>query len=196
MEEKQKIIYFVTGNNNKFKEVSDMFLKENLKYTLKQSTIEPVEIQADKLKEIAIFKLNSVRDKIDESIFVEDAGFFVDTPLNGFPGPYSSYVHKTIGNEGIVRMIDDFPQTKAHFEAAIAFYYKPLDKSIIFEGIVKGKVAKKKRGTNGFGFDPIFIPNKNPDYTFAEISTVEKNRFSHRGEALKKLIKFLEENDL
>jgi XTP/dITP diphosphohydrolase len=141
-----------------------------------------------------LFKLNSVKEKMNESFFIEDAGFFVDKPLNGFPGVYSSYVFKTIGNEGIIKLIDDFARSKAHFSAVIAFYFKPLDKIFLFEGEIEGKVSKAIRGKGGFGFDPIFIPNIISDKTFAELSTEEKNKISHRGQALKKLVAFLKEN--
>ena len=194
MDKDNNIIYFVTGNNNKFEEVSEVFENENLNYFLKQSTIEPVEIQADSCKQVAEFKLNSVKEKIDESFFVEDAGFFVDEPLKGFPGVYSSYVFKTIGNEGILKQISNFNNTSAHFSAVIALYFKPLRKNFIFEAKVHGKLAKQLRGKGGFGFDPIFIPDSCPEFTFAELTTKEKNKISHRGKALKLLIKFLKEN--
>ena len=98
---------------------------------------------------------------------------------------------KTIGNKGILRLIDDFEKTSAHFTSIIALYFKPLDKNLFFEGNIHGKISKTVRGERGFGFDPIFIPNSIPNKTFAEISTEEKNYISHRGQALKKLIIFL-----
>jgi len=188
------IIYFITGNINKFNEVSQLFQEANLNIKLEQLDLDPVEIQADSVREVALFKLNNIKDKVDGSFFVEDAGFFVDNPLNGFPGVYSSYVYKTIGNEAILKSIESFGDTKAHFAAAIALYFKPLDKILVFEGIVKGKVASKIRGSHGFGFDPIFIPKEIPDKTFAELPMEKKNEISHRGRALKKLINFLNDN--
>jgi XTP/dITP diphosphohydrolase len=194
MKNENDIICFVTGNIDKFNEVLDIFQSEDIKYDLKQLDLEPVEIQANTIKDVASFKLNSIMNKTESSFFVEDAGFFVDEPLRGFPGVYSSYVFKTIGNEGILRLIDDFNNSKAHFSAAVAFYFKPLDETFLFEGEVKGRVSEKLRGKGGFGFDPIFIPNIIPDKTFAELTREEKNRVSHRGQALKKLIAFLKEN--
>jgi len=187
-------INFITGNINKFNEVSKLFQEANLNLKLEQLDLDPIEIQADTLKEVALFKLNNIKDKVDGSYFVEDAGFFVDQPLNGFPGVYSSYVFKTIGNKAILKSIESFDNTEAHFAAAIALYFKPLDKTIVFEGIVKGKVSTEMKGSNGFGFDPIFIPEEIPDKTFAELTMEKKNKISHRGRALKKLISFLKEN--
>ncbi len=193
MKDKKKIIYFVTGNIHKFNEVLEFFKKENVDYILKQKEVKTIEIQADTIKEVALHKLESVKKDINGSFFIEDAGFFVDKPLNGFPGAYSSYVFKTIGNKGLLKLINDFDQSEAYFSVIIAFYFKPLEKVILFDGCVKGKVSKNIIGKGGFGFDPIFIPDKIPNKTFAELSTEEKNEFSHRGKALKKLIKFLKE---
>ena len=189
----QKIINFVTGNNHKYKEISTLFRKENLNYILKQKNIKTIEIQAESIKEVALYKLESIKGQLNGSYFIEDAGFFVDTPLSGFPGVYSSYVMKTLGNIGIIRLIDDFEKSQAHFTTIIALFFEPLKKNLIFEGKVYGKVSRTARGSRGFGFDPIFIPNKIQDKTFAELTTEEKNNVSHRGQAWRKFIKFLKE---
>ncbi|MFX1321157.1 MAG: RdgB/HAM1 family non-canonical purine NTP pyrophosphatase [Promethearchaeota archaeon] len=194
MNNKNEILYFITGNNNKFNEVLSFFEKESLNYFLNQKKIKTLEIQADSINDVALFKLNSITEKINGSFFIEDAGFFVDIPLNGFPGVYSSYILRTIGNEGILKLINDFAQSRAHFCAVIALYFKPKDKVYIFKGNIEGRVSSKIRGKGGFGFDPIFIPDIIPNKTFAELSIEEKNRVSHRGIALKKLVKFLKEN--
>ena len=190
----QNIIYFITGNIHKYNEISAFFNKENLNYVLKQKNIKTIEVQAESIKEIALYKLESIKGQVNGSYFIEDAGFFVDTPLNGFPGVYSSYVMKTLGNKGILRLIDDFEKTQAHFTSSIALYFKPLDKNLIFEGDVYGRVSKTIRGSGGFGFDPIFLPNVMPDSTFAELTTDEKNKISHRGKAWRKFTKFLNNN--
>jgi len=188
-------IYFITSNNYKFNEIERMFNKEKLSYMLRQNTSDTTEIQATSIKEVALFKLNSVKGKFNNSYFIEDAGFFIDIPLNGFPGVYSKFVLNTIGNKGILKLIDNFKNTKAHFEAVIALYFQPMNKTFLFDGIVEGKVSETIRGTNGFGFDPIFISNEIPtNKTFAELTTDEKNNTSHRGKAWKKLIEFLKEN--
>jgi len=192
MNNDENTVYFVTGNKFKFQEVSEIFKGKKIKYDLKQKDIKTTEIQAHSLREVALFKLNSVKNLINGSFFIEDAGFFVDSPLEGFPGVYSSYVLKTIGNEGILKLIDDFELSKAHFSAIIAFYHKFIDKILFFEGNVEGRVSNTIRGKGGFGFDPIFIPNILPDKTFAELSAEEKNKISHRGQAFTKLLDYLE----
>ncbi|MFX1530478.1 MAG: RdgB/HAM1 family non-canonical purine NTP pyrophosphatase [Promethearchaeota archaeon] len=194
MTQNENTLSFITGNNFKFREVFEIFKKMKVKYDIIQRDIETTEIQTESLKDVALFKLNSVKHKIEGSFFIEDAGFFVDIPLKGFPGIYSSYVLKTIGNEGIIKLINDFEGSVAHFSAVIALYFKPIDKILFFEGMVEGKVSNAIKGKGGFGFDPIFIPNIVPDKTFAELSTDEKNKISHRGQALEKLLEFLKNN--
>ncbi len=194
MEKEKETIYFITGNNSKFNEIQKLFQKEDLCYELKRNIIKTTEIQASSIKEVAIFKLNSVMGKVNSSFFIEDAGFFVDKPLNGFPGVYSKYVLNTIGNKGILNLIKDYSDTKAHFEAVIALFFQPFNETLIFEGVVEGKVAKNTRGRGGFGFDPIFIPKEFPNRTFAELTTAEKNLVSHRGKAWNKMFEFLKKN--
>jgi len=193
MEKEKETIYFITGNNNKFNEIQNLFQKEDLSYELKQNTIKTTEIQETSIKEVAIFKLRSVRGKMKNSYFIEDAGFYVDKPLNGFPGVYSKYVLNTIGNKGILDLIREYNDTEAHFEAVIALYFQPTNEILIFEGVVKGRIAENIRGRGGFGFDPIFIPKEFPNRTFAELTIEEKNSVSHRGKAWRKLVRFLKE---
>jgi XTP/dITP diphosphohydrolase len=184
-------LYFITGNSHKFSEVSELFAQEKLDFELEQLDLKPVEIQADTLEEVARFKLNSVKSEVNGSCFIEDAGFFVDSPLKGFPGVYSSYVFKTIGNGGILRLINDFESSKAHFSSVIALYHKSSGRIHLFKGKVEGRVSAKIKGTQGFGYDPIFIPDVQSDRTFAELSKLEKNKISHRGNALEDLCAFL-----
>ena len=191
MKESTKSLFFITGNSHKFQEVSTMVHGKGLDYSILQADLAPIEIQAEDLTEVARFKLESVRDQLEGSCFVEDAGFFVDEPLKGFPGVYSSYVQATLGNEGILRLITDFEHARAHFSAVIALYFKPKDEIVTFEGKVSGSVSSTMRGNQGFGFDPIFVPDEIPGKTFAELTTSEKNEISHRSRALEGLLRFL-----
>jgi len=187
----KKDIFFITGNTHKFAEVLDLFKQADLSYDLKQLDLKPIEIQADSIAKVALYKLESIKNQINGSYFVEDAGLFVDYPLKGFPGVYSSYVFKTIGNKGILKLIKDFKKSIAHFSSCIALYHESSDKSLVFTGRVDGKISSKIKGTHGFGYDPIFIPNERPKKTFGELSKKEKNEISHRGRALIELIEFL-----
>ena len=183
-------ITFVTGNKHKFEEVSKLVSSEVPGYDVIQSTMELSELQANTLEEVANFKVNSVKKWIKPPYFIEDAGFFVDDVCKGFPGVYSSYVMKTIGYDGILKILGNSKDRNAHFESVIA-YIDEFYQVRLFKGTNEGRVASEARGNSGFGFDPIFISTDTPGRTFAELSMEEKNEISHRRRALLKLIEFL-----
>ena len=189
--DKEKTITFVTGNQHKFAEVAAVINEKFPEIKVFQSKVEPTEIQADTLEDVAKVKALSIQQSVKPPFFIEDAGFFVDDQCNGFPGPYSHYVMDTIGCQGILKLLGNSKARKAHFESVIAF----IDKSgqlHMFKGINSGQVADEARGTSGFGFDPIFISDETPERTFAEIGFDEKNAISHRRRALELLVKFLQ----
>lgn len=186
----QKTLRFVTGNSHKYTEVKDAIQKNFPDFEVIQSNVELLETQADSLEEVALFKVNSVKNLVKIPYFIEDAGFFVDDVCNGFPGVYSSYVMKTIGFDGILKILEGKTTRNAHFESVIA-YLDEDEKVHIFKGINKGKVSFEARGNSGFGFDPIFISDETPGKTFAELKLEEKNHISHRRRSLDKLVEFL-----
>ncbi|MFW9915244.1 MAG: RdgB/HAM1 family non-canonical purine NTP pyrophosphatase [Candidatus Thorarchaeota archaeon] len=145
-----------------------------------------LEIQADSLEEIASYSLDQFSDI---NCFVEDAGLFVDD-LNGFPGPYSAYVYRTLGCAGVLRLLRNQTSRKAQFSSVIALRNANGDKKI-FRGDTVGLIASEERGTGGFGFDPIFVP-KGATKTYAEMEPMRKNAVSHRGKAAQILRKYLE----
>ena len=183
-------LHFITGNTHKYEEVKNFIEKNFPQYEVVQKNFPLKELQADTLEEVAEFKLKSVENSIDPPYFIEDAGFFVDDVLKGFPGVYSSYVMKTLGYSAILKILKEEEHRKAHFEAVIGFM--DVNHTIhFFKGVIKGSVATDARGTSGFGFDPIFIPETSKKRTFAEMSTEEKNAVSHRRKAMEKLVNFL-----
>ena len=180
------MFYFQTTNLHKFQEAKIIFEKYGLK--LERIPNRYKEIQAESLEDVVI---EAIREIGKERVFIEDAGLFIDF-LNGFPGVYSSYVEKTIGNEGILKLMKDVKNRNAKFISVVAFLesLSPL-KIKIFRGEVKGTISIEKKGKEGFGFDPIFIPlgyNK----TFAEDINL-KMKVSHRKKSIEKLARYLEE---
>ena len=147
---------------------------------------EKMEIQSPKIEEIVKKSAERLTVKYDREILVEDAGFFVEA-LKGFPGPYASYVYDKIGPEGILRLLEGVSNRAAEFRSAVAFC-KP-NYIEIFTGKVRGKIALETKGVNGFGFDPIFIP-ENESKTFGEMSLEDKTSYSHRARALRKFCKW------
>lgn len=174
-------IRLVTGNSGKAGEV---------KAALKGVKIEVVnpgypEIQADTLEEVVEFGIEWLKNKIETPFILDDSGLFIHA-LCGFPGVYSSYVFRTIGNSGVLKLLEN-REREATFATVLGYYD---GEAHIIRGECNGSIAMEERGSNGFGFDPIFIP-KGSEKTFAEMDVDEKNRISHRGRALSKLADML-----
>lgn len=172
-------LFFVSSNLHKFREAKKIL--DEFKINLKFFNCELEEIQSNSMLEIAKNKALQAFKKCKKPIIVEDDGLFIDS-LNGFPGPYSSYVFKTIGNAGILKLLKQ--NRKAKFVSIISFYDKKNFQS--FESNVSGSISPKIRG-KGWGYDPIFIPSKSKQ-TFAQLKN--KNQISHRFKALKKFSKW------
>ncbi len=177
-----RVAFFATGNAHKFNEARHVLAEYNIAAALLR--VKALEIQSDNLEDIARASVMDASEKCRLPILVEDAGLFIDA-LNGFPGPYSSYVYRTIRTRGILTLMKKVKKRDAHFQSVIAFC-NPEKSLRCFYGEVNGEISQEERGNHGFGFDPIFKPADSPTRTFAEISTAKKNRFSHRAQALRK----------
>ncbi len=176
---------FVTTNEGKFKEVRE--IAKEFGVDIAWLNYEYDEFQGNDLEEVAIKSAKLLSEKVDAPFFIEDSGLFIDA-LKGFPGVYSSFVFKTIGNEGILRLMSGERNRRAKFRAVVVFY----DGSEFhkFVGEVEGRIAESIRGNAGFGFDPIF---EYEGKTFAEMGE-EKNKVSHRRRAFEKFFEWLTKN--
>ncbi len=173
-------IYFITSNKHKYSEVKP--IAEKYGFCIEMLPGYKIEIQSNDLEEIAVYSAIENYKTLRKPLMVEDAGLFVEA-LNGFPGPYSSYVYKTIGVNGILKLLEGVSDRRAYFMSVVAIIAEPF--FIVEKGIVKGEISFTPRGTGGFGFDPIFIP-KGSMKTFAEMDISEKNKYSHRAQAVSK----------
>ncbi len=178
------MILFITSNEHKFNEISEVLTIAG--YSLQWERMKYEEIQADTTNEISLDSAVKLSRKIDKPFFLEDTGLYIDS-LNGFPGPYSSFVASKIGNEGILKLLKD-KERKARFLTVITYCSSGQCRQ--FEGKLEGEISEAARGTAGFGFDPVFIPD-GQNRTLAEMNIQEKNDISHRSRALEKLIEFL-----
>jgi XTP/dITP diphosphohydrolase len=179
-------LIFVTSNRHKFEEISEIAADRGIKIEMKDLPCE--EIQADKIEEVASKSAVDACTLLGKPCFVEDAGLFVSS-LRGFPGPYSSYVFRTIGNDGLLRLMARAKNRRAEFRSAIS-YCEPNSEATTLTGRAVGKIALKSRGSHGFGFDPIFIPGNSDGKTFGEMTIAEKGAISHRARAGKKFLKW------
>jgi XTP/dITP diphosphohydrolase len=175
------MLYFITGNKGKFMEAQGIFKD------LVQKDIGYTEIQADTLEEVAAYGMKEVMERLQGPVMLEDAGLFIDS-LKGFPGVYSAYVQKTIGNSGILRLMTEVEDRKAYFRSVVA-YAEPGMESRLFKGEVHGRIGFEARGSKGFGYDPIFYVGER---SLGEMDLVEKNRISHRAESMKALKEWLD----
>ena len=181
-----KIIFFATSNLHKYEEASDILSKYGIRVT--RVNVKTAEIQANSVEDIAMFSVTQASKMGFLPILVEDAGLFIDA-LKGFPGPFSSYIYRTIGTKGVLKLLEGEKDRFSEFRSSVAFYASNGLKKC-FSGAVAGRIPEWERGTCGFGFDPIFAPMNGDGRTFAEMTTKEKNNLSHRAEALKKFAKW------
>jgi XTP/dITP diphosphohydrolase len=180
-----RVVFFATNNINKFNEACRVL--GEFKIAVGMLRAKSFEIQSDSLEEIAKTSVIDAFHRCNLPIIVEDAGLFVDA-LKGFPGPYAAYVHRTIGNRGLLRLMENVRNRRGRFESIIAYFSGEVKEPVCFGGAVLGKIAlneRRKSAETGFGFDPLFIPSGGRK-TFAEMSIEEKNRSSHRANAFRK----------
>ena len=149
------------------------------------------------IKKNAMFKAKFVNIQTGKNVFADDTGLEIDS-LNGEPGVYSARYSGVERNsekniELVLTKLKNKSNRNSRFKTIISLI---LDgKSVYFEGVVEGKITEEKRGSNGFGYDPIFQPNGYAS-TFGEMSLKEKNKISHRSIAINKMVQYLKENNL
>lgn len=193
-------LVFATNNLHKLKEIKSILQSEYKITGLGERGISE-EIPEDHftLKENAFQKAEFVWNRLEVSCFSDDTGLEIDA-LNGEPGVFSArysligepvYPEMDVvaGNiRKVLEKLEGVKNRKARFRTVIALI---LDSSrYSFEGVVDGSIAEEIRGADGFGYDPIFIPD-GYSQTFAELNPAQKNRISHRARAVKKLVNFL-----
>ncbi|MDO8474054.1 MAG: RdgB/HAM1 family non-canonical purine NTP pyrophosphatase [bacterium] len=175
-------LYFVTSNQGKLEEA-----KMILGMPIIFARVDLVEIQSLDLEEIAKDKTRRAFEFIQKPLFVDDVGLYIEA-WNGFPGPFIKYLTDAVGNEGLLKMMENEINRNVIARLIIGFHD---GKDIhAFIGETKGTLAKESRGENGFGWDSVFIP-KGIDKTYAELSMEQKSTFSHRRIALENFRNYL-----
>lgn len=179
---KGHFIFFVTNNVNKFNEARKILAEHDISIGMLRA--KSLEIQSEDLRNIAETSVIDAFQRTHVPIILEDAGLFV-TALNGFPGPYASYVYKTVGNQGLLKLMSGIEDRRARFESAIAYFSQHMKNPLSFQGKIEGAIVENERtGPSGFGFDPVFQPAGSTK-TFSEMNMIEKNQLSHRSKALR-----------
>ena len=186
-------LVFATNNLNKLKEVQAMLPKTIELLSLKDINCnEEVDETETTLEGNAKLKAEYITKNYGYNCFADDTGLEVGA-LNGQPGVYSARYAGEAKNaeknmQKLLLALKNKIDRNAQFRTAICLN---LDgKQFLFEGVCRGEIIKEKQGQEGFGYDPIFKPTHSKD-TFATMSSVEKNKISHRGIAVQKLVAFL-----
>jgi XTP/dITP diphosphohydrolase len=182
-------LHLVSGNKGKIKELLQLAHMYGIdlapfpqEATEKSRWVEKIVKSAKQT-----YKLCPYFDK--KPLIVEDSGLFIKS-LNMFPGTLSSYVYRTIGIAGILKLMEGISNREAYFKSVIALVIPEEGEVKLFSGEVSGEISREPRGSGGFGFDPIFVP-RGWDKTFAEMSIDEKNSVSHRATAFRSLAQWL-----
>ena len=180
-------IKVITSNPGKVTEYQSEF--KHLGIEMEHHPIHYDEVQSSDLEEVVRKGLDEIKKQNPNigNFMIDDSGLFVDG-LKGFPGVWSAYVQKTIGNTGLLKVMEEMTDRSARFKCCIGCVI--ADEEIIVTGECKGTILETEIGKDGFGFDPIFTHDGKR--SFAEISMQEKNSVSHRGNAVKLLVKELE----
>ncbi len=150
----EKKITFVTGNWAKLASAKQAL--EPLGYEVDNIKMDTPEIQADDVTEVAMYSAKWAANKLNKPVLKNDSGLFVKN-LKGFPGVYTHYVQDTIGEDGLLKLMEGITDREAYFKEALA-YCEPGGEPVVFEGITKGTIDYKKTGTHGWSWDFIFIP--------------------------------------
>ncbi|MDG1245359.1 MAG: non-canonical purine NTP diphosphatase [Polaribacter sp.] len=186
-------LVFATNNVNKLKEVQEMLANSIELLSLKDiHCFDEIDETATTLEGNARLKASYITAKFGYNCFADDTGLEVES-LNGKPGVYSArFAGEPSDSENnmqkLLHELNGKENRKAQFRTAICLN---LDgKQFLFEGICKGKILTEKQGEKGFGYDPIFQP-KGYQESFATMQRNEKNKISHRGLAIEKLVTFL-----
>ena len=191
-------LVFASNNKNKIQEIQALVPNIIQIVSLEEiGCTEDIPETADTIEGNAILKANYVTEKYGFDCFADDTGLEVDA-LNGAPGVYSARYagEQKDANDNMDKLLSelkDKSNRKANFKTVIALNLN--GKQNLFTGIINGKIIEEKIGTNGFGYDPIFVAD-GYEKTFAELSMEEKSTISHRGIAVKELILFLQKLNL
>ncbi|MFK8060153.1 MAG: non-canonical purine NTP diphosphatase [Polaribacter sp.] len=186
-------LVFATNNLNKLKEVQEMLPSSIKLLSLKDiNCFDEVDETETTLEGNAKLKANYITKKFGYNCFADDTGLEVES-LDGKPGVYSARFAGEPANseknmQKLLSELEHKENRKAQFRTAICLNIDK--KKFLFEGFCKGEILKEKQGEKGFGYDPIFKP-EGFNQSFAEMNSEEKNKISHRGIAIQKLVTFL-----
>ena len=185
-------LVFATNNHNKIKEVQTLLPEKIKLLSLEEiGCFEDIPESQNTIKGNAIQKAEYIKTHYGYDCFADDTGLEIFA-LDGRPGVHSArYAGEQRDSEDnmnkVLMELESSSDRSAQFKTVITLYWEGVEHQ--FEGIVHGNIASIKTGSEGFGYDPIFIP-EGETRSFAEMTLAEKNQFSHRARAIEKLVAF------
>lgn len=191
-------LVFASNNEHKLREISQILDNKITLQSLREINIlEEIPEDEPLIEENALFKARYVYNASGLDVFADDTGLEIEA-LNGMPGVHSARFageskDSSANIAKVLAMLKGKENRKARFRTVIALIFE--SKEYLFEGIVQGTIIDEKRGNEGFGYDPVFIP-EGKEITYAEMTLTEKNKISHRAIAFEKLKEFLHQHSL
>lgn len=188
-------LIFASNNKHKVREISHILDNKITLMSLAETGIhEDIPEDEPFIEGNALFKARYVYNKTRQNVFADDTGLEIEA-LNGMPGVHSARFageskDSSANIAKVLKLLEGEENRRARFRTVIALIFE--GKEYLFEGIVPGTITDEKRGEEGFGYDPVFIPD-GKEQTFAQMALAEKNEISHRAIALKKLKIFLDQ---
>ena len=185
-------ICFVTGNKNKLREVQSLLSNYKIVSLNDLNFLEDIPETENTIQGNAELKARFINNKFSIDCFSDDTGLFIDS-LDGNPGVKSArYAGDNCNSDEnidlVLKNLKNISNRNASFRTVICLIKN--NNTYLFEGVVNGKITEERLGNDGFGYDPIFIP-EGYHKSFSELTIDEKNAISHRGIAVNKLVNFL-----
>ena len=187
-------IVLASSNKHKVQEINDIVKSNGLdvEFILPPEGFDPIE-NGKTFEENSYIKAKAAWNITKNWVLADDSGLCIDA-LNGGPGIYSARYAETpaLRIERVLKELDGIKDRNAHFSCAMTLLNPKGEVAFKYQGVCEGAIIEETRGTNGFGYDPIFLV-KGDTRTMAELSEEEKNQISHRAVALNQVLLFIKE---
>jgi len=185
------IITFVTGNQNKLREVQEILNETNDKFPLRSELIDLPELQGEPEK-VSVEKCKIAAQRIKGPVIIEDTCLCFNAFKN-LPGPYIKWFLDNIGPDGLYKLLTSFTDKSGYALCTFSFALNEEFEPVTFVGRLDGTIVEPRSKGKGFGWDPIFQP-EGYDLTFGEMENDVKNKISHRRRSVEKLRQYLLDN--
>ncbi len=181
--EPEKVV-LVTQNKHKLREIQPLF--EEFDVGFETTSIEKWEVRSNDVEAVALEAAKYAYAELQRPLVVDDTGLYIEA-LEGFPMAYPAFVLETIGKKGILKLMESVEDRSAMFVSAVGFCDGTTMRA--FKGVMEGAIGYAEQGEEGFGYDPIFIPEGHTK-TYAQLTFSEKIAISHRTKAFRAFLEW------